>query len=312
MKAKVPFPTAHDADPAQSTEVFHSYSLSLSLALGSHATRTPLTSPFLCASDQSLTFTVHNVRPLHAMSLSSFSSLSSYSSESDIGTIFGIGLFKSSRPRRRSRQISDKKRTPSPPRRRKRSITPTRTPTRTPVSTSRYDGVVVPYSLHSPGSKSGISYSDIDRWRTATVGGSDFTYSSESSITQSSVTSSSVVSSSRSRSSRIEMSSRRTVASTSRQLEAPSVVTRPPHSGIHFDPPQICEHCRTSPPLPPRTYHRLDRSWFSPTQQTDHRTRFMAERTCFQHSDSNLIRLFSPPTASPGFPAQMPSKDRRP
>ena len=245
MVKAILFPTAHDADPADDG-CFPCHFLSLSLIFGSHATRTPLTSPFLCVSDQSLTFAVHNVRPLHAMSLSSFSSLSSYSSESDIGTIFGIGLFKTSRPRRRSTQISDKKRTPSPPKRRKRSITPTRTP----VSTSRYDGVLVPYSLRSPGSKSGISYSDIDRWRTATVGGSDFTYSSESSITQSSVTSSSVVSSSRSRSSRIEMSSHRTVASTSRQLEAPSVATRPPHSGIHFDPPQICEHCRRSPLYP--------------------------------------------------------------
>ena len=179
------------------------------------------------------------------MSLSSFSSLSSYSSGSDIGTIFGIGLFKSSRPRKRSPRISERKRSPSPPRRRKRSITPTRTP-----ASSRYDGAIVPYSLRSPGSKSGISYSDIDRWRTATVGGSDFTYSSESSVTQSSVTSSSVASSSRSRSSRIEDSSRRTIASTSRQLQVPSVTTRPPHSGIHFDPPQICEHCRRSPPPP--------------------------------------------------------------
>ncbi|KAI9449287.1 hypothetical protein BJY52DRAFT_1308167 [Lactarius psammicola] len=177
------------------------------------------------------------------MSLSSFSSLSSYSSESDIGTIFGIGLFKSSRPRRRSPPITDRKRTPSPPRRRKRTITPTRTP----VSSSRHNGVLVPYSLHSPGSKSGISYSDIDRWRTATIGGSDFTYSSESSITQSSVTSSSVVSSSRSRSSRIETSSRRSIASSSRQLRAPSVATHLPHSGIHFDPPQICEHCHRPP-----------------------------------------------------------------
>lgn len=176
------------------------------------------------------------------MSLSSFSSLSSYSSESDVSTIFGIGLFKSSRPRRRSR-IADRKRSPSPPKRRKRSITPTRTP----VSSSRHLGLVVPYALRSPGSRSGISYRDIDRWRTATVGGSDFTYSSESSISQSSVTSSSVVSSSRSRSSRIETSSRRTIASSSRQLPAPSGATHPPHSGIHFDPPQICEHCHRPP-----------------------------------------------------------------
>ncbi|KAH9162830.1 hypothetical protein EDB89DRAFT_2079351 [Lactarius sanguifluus] len=115
-----------------------------------------------------------------------------------------------------------------------------------PSSSSRHEGAIVPYSLRSPRSKSGISYSDIDRWRTATVGGSDFTYSSESSITQSSVTSSSVVSSSRSRSSRIE-TSRRTIASSSRQIQAPSVATHLPHSGIHFDPPQICEHCHRPP-----------------------------------------------------------------
>ena len=209
------------------------------------------------------------------MSISSFSSLSSYSSGSDIGTIFGIGLFKSSRPRRRSPRISERKRNSSPPpRRRKRSVTPTRTP----VSSSRYDGALVPYSLRSPGSKSGISHSDIDRWRAATVGGSDFTYSSESSITQSSVTSSSAASSSRSRSSRI--SSRRTIASTSRQLQIPSVTTRPPHSGIHFDPPQICEHCRRSslPVVTSITHDPL-------LLKTDHRTRSMAERTCFQLSD---------------------------
>ncbi|KAH8985365.1 hypothetical protein EDB92DRAFT_1365134 [Lactarius akahatsu] len=61
-----------------------------------------------------------------------------------------------------------------------------------------------------------------------------------------SVTSSSVVSSSRSRSSRIE-TSRRTIASSSRQIQAPSVATHLPHSGIHFDPPQICEHCHRPP-----------------------------------------------------------------
>ncbi|KAH9051393.1 hypothetical protein EDB83DRAFT_1309359 [Lactarius deliciosus] len=53
-KAKVLFPTAHDAD-LPSTEVFHCHFLSFSPVLGSHATRTPLTSPFLCAPDQSLT-----------------------------------------------------------------------------------------------------------------------------------------------------------------------------------------------------------------------------------------------------------------
>jgi hypothetical protein len=206
-------------------------------------------------SDHSLTsinFHVHNVRPLHQMSLSSFSSLSSYSSGSDIGTIFGIGLFKSSRPRRRSPPIAVRKRSPSPPRRRKkRSVTPTRTP----ISSSRYDGAIVPYSLRSSGSKSGISYSDIDRWRTATIGGSDFTYSSESSVTQSTVTSSSALTSSPSRSSRIES---RTIASSSRQLQVPSVVTRAPHSGIHFDPPEICEHCRRSHHFPssPRSLMR--------------------------------------------------------
>ena len=258
MVKAILIPTAHDAE---GTTEDGGFPLSLCsaftyprVARRSHAFN-------LAASDQSLTsinFHVHNVRPLHAMSLSSFSSLSSYSSESDIGTIFGIGLFKSSRPRRRSPPISVKKRTPSPPRRRrKRSVTPTRTPI-----SSRYDGAIVPYSLRSPGSKSGISYSDIDRWRAATVGGSDFTYSSESSITQSTVTSSSVVSSSRSRSSRIESSSRRTVASSSRQLQVPSVATRPPHSGIHFDPPQICEHCRRSPSS---SYHHLECRCFSHT-----------------------------------------------
>ncbi|KAF8258442.1 hypothetical protein EI94DRAFT_1136349 [Lactarius quietus] len=41
--------------------------------------------------------------------------------------------------------------------------------------------------------------------------------------------------------------SRRTIASSSRQLQVPSVATRPPRSGIHFDPPQICEHCHRPP-----------------------------------------------------------------
>ena len=286
MVKAILIPTAHDAE---GTTEDGGFPLSLCsaftyprVARHSHAFN-------LAASDQSLTsinFHVHNVRPLHAMSLSSFSSLSSYSSESDIGTIFGIGLFKSSRPRRRSPPISVKKRTPSPPRRRrKRSVTPTRTP----ISSSRYDGAIVPYSLRSPGSKSGISYSDIDRWRAATVGGSDFTYSSESSITQSTVTSSSVVSSSRSRSSRIESSSRRTVASSSRQLQVPSVATRPPHSGIHFDPPQICEHCRRSPLLflsPPRMpmLFTHNRPTTAPGPWSNGRTSSSPTRTLFRLS----------------------------
>jgi hypothetical protein len=174
------------------------------------------------------------------MSLSSFSSLSSYSSESDVTTLLDFGLFKSSRARRRSPKPSrnrDKRRSPS--RQRKRSVTPTRTPI-----SSRYGGVVVPYSMRSPGSKSGVSYSDIDRWRAATIGGSDFTYSSESSVTQSSVTPSSVISSSRTRSSRIESSSRRSSTCGSKQLRAPSVVPQHQDPGIHYDPPHICEHCR--------------------------------------------------------------------
>ncbi|KAH9975127.1 hypothetical protein BGW80DRAFT_1300701 [Lactifluus volemus] len=174
------------------------------------------------------------------MSLSSFSSLSSPSSESDISTVFEFGLFKSSRARRRSPLPSrNRERRQSPSRQRKRSVTPTRTPI-----SSRYDGAVVPYSKRSPGSKSGISYSDIDRWRTATIGGSDFTYSSESSVTQSSVISSSVISSSRTHSSRIETSTRRSSAAISRQLKAPPVASQHLHSGIHYDPPNICEHCR--------------------------------------------------------------------
>jgi hypothetical protein len=174
------------------------------------------------------------------MSLSSFSSLSSYSSESDITTIFNFGLFKSSRARRRSPGPSrNRDKRPSPSHQRKRSITPTRTPI-----SSRYDGVVVPYSRRSPGSKSGISYSNIDRWRAATVGGSDFTYSSESSVTQSSVTPSSSISSSRTHSSRIESSGRRSSASGSKQLQAPSVSSHRRHPEIHYDPPHICEHCR--------------------------------------------------------------------
>jgi hypothetical protein len=204
------------------------------------------------------------------MSLSSFSSLSSYTSESDISTLINLDLFKSSSSsrarardaharahrahhRRRSpvpRRIKDsrerRRSSPSPSRRTKgttqRSVTPTRT---TPISPSRYDGALVPYAPQSPGSKSGITYSDIDRWRTATVGGSDFTYSSESSVTVSSVASSSFVSS-RTRSSRIDSSSRRSAASGSKRVYAPSDTSRHPHLGIHHDPSQFCEHCRTT------------------------------------------------------------------
>jgi len=190
------------------------------------------------------------------MSLSSFSSLSSYSSESDVSlsTIFDFGLFKTSTSRAR------RKRTPEPARPRLIKDTHTRrstrkrsvTPTRTPVS-SRYDdrAAVVPYShgLRSPSSRSGISYSDIDRWRATTIGGSDFTYSSTSSISQSSVTTSSVVSSSRTRSSRIDTSSRRSTAFAPRQLKGPSATSQHPHPGIRHDPLRICEHCRTAFPL---------------------------------------------------------------
>ncbi|KAH9967007.1 hypothetical protein BJV74DRAFT_284696 [Russula compacta] len=181
------------------------------------------------------------------MSLSSFSSLSSYSSESDLSTVFHLNPFKSSsRARRRSpgpSRSKDKRPSSSRHTRRKRSITPTRTP-----ASSRYDdGAIVPYSFHSPGSKSGISYSDIDRWRATTAGGSDFTYSSESSITPSSVTTSSVVSSARTRSSRIVSSSRRSTASSSKQLKAPSVASQHPHPEIHHSPSRICEHCHRPP-----------------------------------------------------------------
>jgi hypothetical protein len=184
------------------------------------------------------------------MSLSSFSSLSSYSSESDISlsTVFDFGFFKAStsRPRRKRTPVPSR---PSPKdtdtRRSKRSVTPTRTPV-----SSRYDdrAAVVPYSrgLRSPDSKSGISYSDIDRWRATTIGGSDFTYSSTSSISQSSVTTSSVVSSSRTRSSRIDASNRRYAAPASRQLKPPSVTSQHPHPEIRHDPLRICEHCRTA------------------------------------------------------------------
>jgi hypothetical protein len=204
-------------------------------------------------------YPIISTRGQRAMSLSSFSSLSSYTSESDISTLFDFVPFKSSTrgtrrksPGRPSKSSLSKDRSPSSPRsrhaRRKRSVTPTRSPV-----SSRYDRAVVPYSWRSPGSKSSISYSDIDRWRTATIGGSNFTYSSGSSITQSSVTSS-VVSSSRTRSSRID-SSRRSTASSSRQLKAPSVSSRHPHPGIHHEPSGICEHCRTAsiilfPPSP--------------------------------------------------------------
>ena len=206
----------------------------------------------------------------HAMSLSSFSSLSSYTSESDISTLLNLDLFKKKKKTSSSRAHAHaharrRRRSPSPEpprlkdrrssparhtRRGKRiSITPTRTPT-TPVSSSRYDRALVPYSpQRSPGSKSGVTYSDIDRWRAATVGGSDFTYSSESSVTVSSVTASSFVSnSSRTRSSRIDgSSSRRSIASGSRWLDVPaSHAPQHPRLGIRHDPSQICEHCRTA------------------------------------------------------------------
>jgi hypothetical protein len=194
------------------------------------------------------------------MSLSSFSSLSSYSSESDIGTLLDFNLFKSSSSRPRANKAHTRQRSPESPRSKDRRPssssrhTHTRakrrsiTPTRTPISSPRYDDgarALVPYSYHSPGSKSGISYSDIDRWRAATVvGGSDFTYSSESSVTVSSVTSPSYISSaSRTRSSLIDSSSRRSAGSGYKRLKAPSI---PPQPAIHHDPSQICEHCRTA------------------------------------------------------------------
>lgn len=193
------------------------------------------------------------------MSLSSFSSLSSYSSESDIGTLLDFNFFKSSsssRPRASPHaHAHTRRRSPEPPRIKDGRPSPSTrhthtrrsiTPTRTPVSSSRYDDgtrVLVPYSFHSPGSKSGISHSDIDRWRATTIGGSDFTYSSESSVTVSSVTSPSYISSaSRTRSSRIDSSSRRSAASGYKRLKAPSDASQHPY----HDPSQICEHCRTS------------------------------------------------------------------
>jgi hypothetical protein len=60
---------------------------------------------------------------------------------------------------------------------------------------------------------------------------------------------SSVFSSSRTRSSRIDASSRRSTASSSRRLKAPSVSSRHPHPGIHHEPSGICEHCRTAYPI---------------------------------------------------------------
>jgi hypothetical protein len=199
------------------------------------------------------------------MSLSSFSSLSSYSSESDIGTLLDFNLFKSSPSHPRAANAPApalahaRRRSPESPRSKdKRPSSSSRhthtrakrrsiTPTRTPLSSSRYDDgtrALVPYSPHSPGSKSGISHSDIDRWRAATIGGSEFTYSSESSVTVSSVTSPSYISSaSRTRSSRIDNSSRR---SGYKRLKAPSTAPQLPHPAIHHDPSQTCEHCRTT------------------------------------------------------------------
>ncbi len=202
---------------------------------------------------------------LFAMSLSSFSSLSSYSSdsESDISTLFDFNLSKpsSSRPhahaRRRSPEpprIKYRRPSPSPPSRhthtraKRRSITPTRTP----VSSSKYDNgarALVPSSFHSPGSKSGISYNDINRWRAGTIGGSEFTYSSESSVTVSSVTSPSYVSSvsrTRIRYSHFDSSSRRSTTSGHKRLKAPSIASQHSHPANHHDPSQICEHCRTA------------------------------------------------------------------
>ena len=198
------------------------------------------------------------------MSLSSFSSLSSYSSESDIGTLLDFNLFKSSSSRPRASanaHARTSRRSPESPRSKDRrpSSSPRHThtrakrrsitPTRTPISSSRYDDgarALVPFSFHSP-SKSGISYSDIDRWRAATIGGSEFTYSSESSVTVSSVTSPSYISSaSRTRSSRFDSSSRRSSASGYRRLKAPTIAPQHPHPSIHHDPSQICEHCRTA------------------------------------------------------------------
>ncbi|KAH9953025.1 hypothetical protein BC827DRAFT_1273894 [Russula dissimulans] len=214
------------------------------------------------------------------MSLSSFSSLSSYSSESDISTLFDFAPFKSSKPSRARRsspgqvgagaapqlnkkQDSGASRSPARPstRRSKRSVTPTPTPA-SPISNSssrHYNrGAVVPYALRSPASKSGVSYSDIDRWRTATISGSDFTYSSGSSITQSTITSSSVFSTSRTRSSRLDVDdisgsrqSTRSTTSRSKQVKAPSVASQQAHQGIHHDSDGICEHCYR----PPRQIH---------------------------------------------------------
>jgi hypothetical protein len=51
----------------------------------------------------------------------------------------------------------------------------------------------------------------------------------------------------RTRSSRIYSSSHLSTASGSkRRLDVPSSATRHPHPGIHHDPSQICEHCRTA------------------------------------------------------------------
>jgi len=267
------------------------------------------------------------------MSLSSFSSLSSYSSESDLSTVFDIGLFKSSRARARRRRSSSSPApapglTPTPKSastRHKDDRRPTRSPSRghtrrrrkrsgTPVS-PRYDGALVPYALRSPGSRSGISYSDIDRWRAGTIGGSDFTYSSESSVTQSSVTSS-VDSSSRTRSSRIDASSRRSTSCGSRQLKAPSIASQHPHPhphpGIHHEPPRICEHCRTGF-YPSSSRHRLDELiGICHAQQTDRHTKSTAARMCSRRSNSNLTPPSSPPTASLVSHVPTPSKGQRP
>jgi hypothetical protein len=203
------------------------------------------------------------------MSLSSFSSLSSYSSESDIGTLLDFKSFKFSSSRL-PRAANAPSPTPTPTPTRQRSLESPRskerrpssssrhthmrakrrsiTPTRTPVSSFKYDDgarAPVPYSLHSPGSKSGISYSDINRWRAAAISGSEFTYSSEYSVTVSSATSPSYF-------------CLLYTAFTHRQLKSPfcrfrlqtaksSVYwSQHPHPSIHHDPTQICEHCRMS------------------------------------------------------------------
>jgi hypothetical protein len=125
------------------------------------------------------------------MSLSSFSSLSSYSSESDIGvhhvqpmlplqltlTLTLVKDLRSLLGVRTGDQV-------------RHLVTRTREQSEEAshpcAHQFKYDDgarALVLYYPHSPGSKSSISYSDINRWRAATIGGSKFTYSSESSVT---------------------------------------------------------------------------------------------------------------------------------